>query len=182
MKSVKHLFLLGTAMAVMSSSAFADTTGTQTFTANVTANTCTIANLNQAVDLGNVMKADYAGLANWNTPAKPPLVSVNFDVTGCGNNVTKVNVTPTFTAESASSTYSRFVKNTGTAAGIAFDTAKKANTDYDSNRIWQNGKTKTFTLTNGGVQVPVIGTLSKNSQAVTAGTLDFRMTFAFDFV
>ncbi|EBP4106311.1 hypothetical protein Z708_25200 [Salmonella enterica subsp. enterica] len=166
-------------MAVMSSSAFADTTGTQTFTANVTADTCTIANLNQAVDLGNVLRADYAGLGAWNAPANVALVSVNFDVTGCGNNITTVNVTPTFTAES---TLARFVKNAGTAAGIAFDTAKLSNTDFDKNRGWENGVTKAFTLTNGAVQVPVVGVLSKNGQAVTAGTLDFQMTFAFDFV
>ncbi|EJY7996078.1 type 1 fimbrial protein [Salmonella enterica] len=181
MKIKNCLFLLGTAMAVMSSSAFADVAGTQTFTANVTADTCTIANLNQAVDLGNVLKAEYAGLNNWNVPANVALVSVNFDVTGCGNNITTVNVTPTFNAESGS-TYARFVKNAGTAAGIAFDTAKLSNTDFDKNRIWENGVTKAFTLTNGAVQVPVTGTLSKNSQAVTAGTLDFQMTFAFDFV
>ncbi|EBJ9224306.1 type 1 fimbrial protein [Salmonella enterica] len=181
MKIKNRLFLLGTAMAVMSSSAFADMMGTQTFTANVTANTCTIANLQQAVDLGNVLKADYASVGNWNVPANVSLVSVNFDVTGCGNNVTKVEVTPTFNAESGSP-YVRFVKNSGTAAGIAFDTAKKSNSDYDSNRVWENGKTRTFTLTNGAVQVPVIGTLSKSDKAVTAGTLDFQMTFAFDFV
>ncbi|EHT0382087.1 hypothetical protein KW341_005011, partial [Salmonella enterica] len=164
----------------MSSSAFADTVGTQTFTANVTADTCTIANLNQVVDLGDVQRAEYAGLANWNVPANVSLVSVNFDVTGCGNNVTKVEVTPTFNAEPGSA-YARFVKNAGTAAGVAFDTAKKSNSDYDSNRIWENGKTRTFTLTNGAVQVPVTGTLSKNDKAVTAGTLDFQMSFAFDF-
>ncbi|ECC7613529.1 type 1 fimbrial protein [Salmonella enterica] len=181
MKIKNCLFLLGTAMAVMSSSAFADTMGTQTFTANVTADTCTIANLNQAVDLGDVLKADYAGLDNWRAPTNFSLVSVNFDVTGCGNNITTVNVTPTFTAEPGAY-YTRFVKNAGTAAGIAFDTAKISDGDYDGNRIWENGKTRAFTLTNGGVQVPVTGILSKNSQAVTAGTLDFQMTFAFDFV
>ncbi|EHX5124000.1 hypothetical protein K3Z18_004978 [Salmonella enterica] len=164
----------------MSSSAFAvSTTGTQTFTANIVANTCTIANLNQTVDLGNVLRADYAGLGYWNAPANVALVSVNFDVTGCGNNITTVNVTPTFTAEPA---LARFVKNAGTAAGIAFDTAKVSNTDSDSKRIWENGVTKAFTLTNGAVQVPVVGVLSKSNQAVTAGTLDFQMTFAFDFV
>ncbi|EHE8217028.1 type 1 fimbrial protein, partial [Salmonella enterica] len=166
MKIKNCLFLLGTAMAVMSSSAFADTMGTQTFTANVTADTCTIANLNQVVDLGNVLRAEYAGLADWNVPANFSLVSVNFDVTGCGNNVTKVEVTPTFNAEPG--TYTRFVKNAGTAAGVAIDTAKKSNTDFDSKRIWEPGKTKTFTLTNGAVQVPVIGALSKNGKAVTA--------------
>ncbi|EAP2901427.1 type 1 fimbrial protein [Salmonella enterica subsp. enterica] len=181
MKIKNRLFLLGAAMAVMSSSAFADTAGTQTFTATVTADTCTIANLNQAVDLGNVLKAEYAGLSNWNAPANVALVSVNFDVTGCGNNITTVNVTPTFNAESGSA-YVRFVKNAGTAAGIAFDTAKLSNADFNQNRIWQNGVTKAFTLTNGAVQVPVTGILSKNGQAVTAGTLDFQMTFAFDFV
>ncbi|EDT7036495.1 type 1 fimbrial protein [Salmonella enterica subsp. enterica] len=181
MKIKNCLFLLGTAMAVMSSSAFADTAGTQTFTANVTADTCTIANLNQAVDLGNVLSADYAGLNNWHVPANVSLASVNFDVTGCGNNITTVNVTPTFTAEGGAP-YNRFVKNAGTATGIAFDTGKKSEGDYDSNRIWEPGKTKTFTLTNGAVQVPVIGALSKDDKAVTAGTLDFQMTFAFDFV
>lgn len=178
MKIKNRLFLLGAAMAVMSSSAFADTTGTQTFTANVTADTCTIANLQQAVDLGNVLKADYTSLDNWAAPTPAPLVSVNFDVTGCGNNITKVNVTPTFAAESLS----RFVKNSGTAAGMAFDTAKKTNIDFDGKRAWESGKTRTFTLTNGAVQVPVIGVLSKADKAVTAGTLDFQMTFAFDFV
>ncbi|EAC2152413.1 type 1 fimbrial protein [Salmonella enterica subsp. enterica] len=168
-------------MAVMSSSAFADTAGTQTFTATVTADTCTIANLNQAVDLGNVLLADYASVGNWRVPTNFSQVSVNFDVTGCGNNITTVNVTPTFTAESGSSYY-RFVKNAGTAAGIAFDTGKRSEGDYDENRIWKNGVTRAFTLTNGGVQVPVMGALSKNNQAVTAGTLDFQMTFAFDFV
>ncbi|EAS2082429.1 hypothetical protein BIA58_26505 [Salmonella enterica] len=179
MKIKNRLFLLGAAMAVMSSSAFADTTGTQTFTATVTADTCTIANLNQAVDLGNVLRADYASVGDWNVPANATSVSVNFDVTGCGNNITTVNVTPTFTAEP---TLARFVKNAGTAAGIAFDTAKLSNTDFDKSRIWENGVTKAFTLTNGAVQVPVVGALSKNTQAVTAGTLDFQMTFAFDFV
>ncbi|EAQ7001203.1 type 1 fimbrial protein [Salmonella enterica] len=181
MKIKNCLFLLGAAMAVMSSSAFADTVGTQTFTANVTADTCTIANLNQAVDLGDVLSAEYAGLADWNVPANVSLVSVNFDVTGCGNNVTKVKVTPTFNAEPGS-VYARFVKNEGTAAGFAFDTAKLSNTNFDQKRVWENGKTKTFTLTNGAVQVPVTGVLSKSDEAVTAGTLDFQMTFAFDFV
>ncbi|ENJ5949388.1 type 1 fimbrial protein [Salmonella enterica] len=177
MKIKNCLFLLGTAMAVMSSSAFADTTGTQTFTANVTADTCTIANLNQAVELGNVLKADYAGLGNWHVPANASLVSVNFDVTGCGNNITKVNVTPTFTAESVA----RLVKNAGTATGIAFDTAKEREGGDEPDKIWEPGKTKTFTLTNGAVQVPVTGALSTNDKAVTTGTLDFRMSFTFDF-
>ncbi|EJI1771044.1 hypothetical protein NDG18_004723, partial [Salmonella enterica] len=146
--------------------------------ANVTADTCTIANLQQAVDLGNVLKADYVGLNSWTAPAIAPLVSVNFDVTGCGNNITKVNVTPTFTAESLG----RFVKNSGTAVGMSIDTGKKTNIDYDEKRAWVSGKTRTFTLTNGAVQVPVIGVLSKGDKSVTAGTLDFQMTFVFDFV
>ncbi|EBK8005660.1 hypothetical protein DUF86_23685 [Salmonella enterica] len=65
---------------------------------------------------------------------------------------------------------------------MAFDTAKKTNIDFDEKRAWESGKTRTFTLTNGAVQVPVIGVLSKADKAVTAGTLDFQMTFAFDFV
>ncbi|ELW6661204.1 type 1 fimbrial protein [Salmonella enterica] len=51
MKIKNRLFLLGAAMAVMSSSAFADTTGTQTFTASVTANTCTIDDVNHTFNV-----------------------------------------------------------------------------------------------------------------------------------
>ncbi|ENJ5949517.1 type 1 fimbrial protein [Salmonella enterica] len=178
MKSVKHLFLLGTAMAVMSSSAFADTTGTQTFKANVTADTCTIANLQQNVDLGSVQKADYAKLSGWESPASSPVVRVNFDVTGCGNSVTKVKVTPTFTNDKG---VARMVVNTGTAKGVYFDTAKISNADFDAKRQWIPGTAKEFTLTNGAVQVPVTGVLSAGAASVTTGTLDFRMAFTFDF-
>ncbi|EBA6266164.1 type 1 fimbrial protein [Salmonella enterica] len=181
MKSVKHLFLLGTAMAVMSSSAFADITGTQTFTANVTANTCTIANLQQHVDLGNVQKAIFAGFPIWRAPNQTP-VEVNFDVTGCGNNVTEVNVTPTFNGDAR---VARMVVNTGTAKNIVFDTAKLHDTDYSVDRQWISGTTKKFTLTNGAVRVPVTGVLSVggdgDGDTITTGTLDFQMTFAFDF-
>ncbi|EDJ3201365.1 hypothetical protein CEH73_25580 [Salmonella enterica subsp. enterica serovar Poona] len=78
-----RLFLLGAAMAVMSSSAFADMMGTQTFTANVSANTCVINNLNQVIDVGTVLKNDPA-LKNVSERA----VAV-FKVTGCDASVTK---------------------------------------------------------------------------------------------
>ncbi|EAT7031745.1 type 1 fimbrial protein [Salmonella enterica] len=179
MKIKNYLFLLGTAMAVMSSSAFADTTGTQTFTANVTANTCTIANLQQHVDLGSVQKADYE-VPGWQSPASSPVVRVSFDVTGCGNNVTKVNVTPTFNSDAQ---VTRMVANSGTATGVYFDTGKVANNNFDPKRLWSPGIPREFTLTNGAVQVPVTGVLSSGSTGdTTTGTLDFRMTFAFDFV
>ncbi|ENZ2157744.1 fimbrial protein [Salmonella enterica] len=179
MKNTKRLFLLGAVMAVMSSSAFADTTGTQTFTANIVANTCTIANLQQNVDLGNIQKADYEKLTGWQSPASSPVIKVNFDVTGCGNGVTKVKVTPTFTGDSS---VPRMVVNSGTAKDIYVDTAKLSNTDFDSKRAWNSGTTKEFTLTNGAVQIPVTGVLSSGAAAgITAGTLDFRMSFTFDF-
>ncbi|EDO5887602.1 type 1 fimbrial protein [Salmonella enterica] len=180
MKNVKSLFLLGTVMAVMSTSALADTVGTQTFKANIFANTCVIANLQQKVDLGDVQKAPYTKVEAWNVPSTSPVVKAHFDVTGCGNSITKVKVTPHY----SSTSITRMIVNSGTAKEVYFDTGKLSNTDYDPKREWKSGSAKEFTLTNGAVQIPVDGTLTVGDypDKVAVGTLDFQMTFTFDFV
>ncbi|EKE6401881.1 type 1 fimbrial protein [Salmonella enterica] len=172
MKSVKHLFLLGTAMAVMSSSAFADITGTQTFTANVTADTCTITGLNQTRDLGSFPR----GLFESKPWSKSSVYTNDFNISNCPATFTKVKVTPTYTA---SDKYSWVVENAGTAKGVHLNTQTIA-PDPDK---WYNGTTKEFTLDKGAAVVPLNFMIERNGDDVVSdGTLDFQMTFAFDFV
>ncbi|EKJ6511504.1 type 1 fimbrial protein [Salmonella enterica] len=172
MKIKNRLFLLGTAMAVMSSSAFADVAGTQTFTANVTVDTCTIANLNQARDLGNLLKSHFMASA-WSASS---VYKNEFNVTNCPTTFTKVKVVPTYTANKQ---YAWVVDNAGTAKGVHLNTQT---TSSGSGR-WENGKEKEFTLNNGDAVIPVNFKIERNNNdTVTDGTLDFQMTFAFDFV
>ncbi|EBH8631416.1 type 1 fimbrial protein [Salmonella enterica subsp. enterica serovar Oranienburg] len=172
MKIKNRLFLLGAAMAVMSSSAFADTVGTQTFTANVTVDTCTIANLNQARDLGNLLKSHFMASA-WSASS---VYKNEFNVTNCPTTFTKVKVVPTYTANKQ---YAWVVDNAGTAKGVHLNTQT---TSSGSGR-WENGKEKEFTLNNGDAVIPVNFKIERNNNdTVTDGTLDFQMTFAFDFV
>ncbi|EDP9049313.1 type 1 fimbrial protein [Salmonella enterica subsp. enterica] len=173
MKIKNRLFLLITAMAVMSSSAFAATTATQTFTANVTAGTCTIAKLDQTFDLGLLNKAELT-TKDWAIPSDGRgFVVTSFDVTGCPNATTKVKVTPSFSPDS---TYDYLVLNKGTARGIHFST------NYGSGKQWHNNQSREFTLTNGAVQVPFTGSAERSkSNAVSTGTLDFQLAFTFDF-
>ncbi|EDB2574898.1 type 1 fimbrial protein [Salmonella enterica] len=172
MKIKNRLFLLGAAMAVMSSSAFADTMGTQTFTANVTADTCTIANLNQVQDLGNLLKSHFT-TAPWSASS---VYKDKFNVTNCPTTLTKVKVVPTYTANKQ---YAWVVENAGTAKGLHLNTQ----TTTSGLGKWENGKEKEFTLNNGDAVIPVDFKIERNNNnTVTDGTLDFQMTFAFDFV
>ncbi|ELP0639777.1 type 1 fimbrial protein [Salmonella enterica] len=179
MKIKNRLFLLGAAMAVMSSSAFADTTGAQTFTANVTANTCTIDNLNRVVDLGTV---HYSDLVDGGAGAHYRSgIGVNeiFKVTNCPNALTKVRVVPTFNVGPGDD----MVKNMGTVSNmyIWFNKAIDGTVPAAAS-VWHSGKAKEFNLTAGGVDVPVNGVLLRATNDKILGTLDFQMTFAFDFV
>lgn len=174
MKGMKGLFLLGTALAVMSSSALADATGTQTFKANVTANTCTIANLQQNFDLGVLQVSQFP--SSWSNDTEH---GIDFNVASCPTTTTKVKVTPAFTSKSA---YDYIVKNSGTAVGVNLNLSK-IDGGGNSDSAWKNGKAKEFTLNNGAVTVPVYFRAQRNeSDAVISGTIDFQMTFAFEFI
>ncbi|EDN6661548.1 hypothetical protein GRF91_004973 [Salmonella enterica] len=160
--------------------AAAATSGTQTFKANITASTCSISGLSGAVAIGSINSATIDSVSAWHVPAGAPVVKYQFSVSGCPASYTQVEVTPSFTSEGGN--YSRFVKNSGTAKGISLDTGKLSEGDWDTSRIWESGKKKTFTLSKGAVTVPVTGGVSKNAQAAAAGTVDFKMSFTFDFV
>ncbi|ECC4463806.1 type 1 fimbrial protein, partial [Salmonella enterica] len=178
MKIKNCLFLLGTAMAVMSSSAFADTMGTQTFTANITANTCTVDNLNKTVDLGTIHLSDLVNHQGSGHYTKGIGVNEIFKVTNCPNALTKVQVVPTFNAGLGDD----MVKNTGTASNmyIWFNKTFDGTAPAAAN-VWHNGKAREFNLTAGGADIPVNGLLLHATNDKNLGTLDFQMTFAFDF-
>ncbi|EAA8990414.1 type 1 fimbrial protein [Salmonella enterica subsp. enterica serovar Oranienburg] len=181
MKIKNRLFLLGAAMAVMSSSAFADTTGTQTFTAKVTADTCTIANLQQVVDLGNVLKADFKKNVAGSTFyfALGHGVDTTFEVTGCPTTITTVEATPTFTG------HDTYVENTGTSTTSNIHLGRtKDGAQLPSTEFWTVGVKRNFMVNNktGSVSIPVQGVLSSLSNTPMEGSLQFNVTFAFDFV
>ncbi|EAY2168150.1 type 1 fimbrial protein, partial [Salmonella enterica] len=177
MKIKNRLFLLGAAMAVMSSSAFADTTGTQTFTANVTADTCTVDNLNKTVDLGSILSSDFTSAFGGTVSNK--FIDTGFQITGCPATITTVKVTPTFT----SSTQNDLVVNSGTFAAYFATNVTSAN-GIDNLQAWSDGVEKDFTVTNGNTSIPVQGKLftgAKPSGNTSIGTLDYTMSFTFDF-
>ncbi|EKH6038264.1 type 1 fimbrial protein [Salmonella enterica] len=179
MKIKNYLFLLGTAMAVMSSSAFADTTGTQTFTANVTANTCTIANLNQVVNLGNINKTEFTDIkGSLYHFALGHGVNTTFEVTGCPATITTVEATPMFTGKET------YVKNAGTSTTAVIHLGRSPDgTQLTSEDSWNTGVKKSFAVSNAGAaSLPVKGILTTLTDAPVAGTLQFNVTFAFDFV
>ncbi|EKT4851738.1 type 1 fimbrial protein [Salmonella enterica] len=180
MKIKNCLFLLGTAMAVTSSSAFADTTGTQTFTANIVANTCTVDNLNKTVDLGSILSSDFTNA--YGAKLSKKFIDTGFQVTGCPAAITTVKVTPTFTTLTAQDS---FVVNTGTFAAYFATNITSANTVSDP-QTWHNGIEKTFTVANGSVDIPVQGKLFTGGKPApsgnaSSGTLDYTMSFTFDF-
>ncbi|EDL3544302.1 hypothetical protein CRW69_26180 [Salmonella enterica subsp. enterica serovar Newport] len=179
MKNTKRLFLLGAIMAVMSSSAFAGTTGTQTFKANIVANTCTVDNLNKTVDLGSLLNSDFAN-SNYGGKVSNKFVDTGFSITGCPTTVTKVKVTPTFKTTSANP---RFVVNAGTFAAFFATNIDNANA-ISAAQAWDNGSEKDFTVTNGNASIPVRGKLFTGGNPAgnaSSGTLNYTMSFTFDF-
>ncbi|EOF5167451.1 hypothetical protein ACK1XF_004839, partial [Salmonella enterica] len=160
------------AMAVMSSSAFADTTGTQTFTANVTANTCTIDDVNHAfsVSVERQSIADFQVLDHH-----------DFKVSGCSASVSNVNVV--FDYESTGNTTGPYIylKNHGTASEKA---QFQINADGTSKTVYAPKVSKSFPVTAGAGVVPVYLTVNGSglsNNGVTSGTVDMSASITFDF-
>ncbi|EDE8445087.1 hypothetical protein BZU22_24355 [Salmonella enterica subsp. enterica serovar Pomona] len=180
MKIKNRLFALGAVMAIMSSSAFAATTGTQTFTAKVTADTCTITNLNQTFDIGALLKND------------PELAKgkeyhqAHFDITGCDASLTKAVMTPVFDQIQSAASYG-FAQNKGTAvvdASWEQDTPGATNENTAHPDALMSGKKVTVPLVNGGTQFLVGLNLNASnhlSSNVKTGTLNYPLALAFDF-
>lgn len=179
---IKHqLFLFGASaiMAVMSSSAFAaSTTGTQTFTADITNNTCVISNKDIAHDFGEIQKPSVVAAADWGAIKKYDDV---ISVSNCPGSVTKTNVAFFYNQVQGMGIYG-WVDNAGTAKGLGVKLLKDRTTGAG---FAPGSSGYDFTLTNGAVDIPIgidVARVARSLVAdadVTSGTGDFRVAMVF---
>ncbi|EKE1576134.1 type 1 fimbrial protein, partial [Salmonella enterica] len=158
---------------VMSSSAFADTTGTQTFTANVTANTCVISGENIAHDLGDISKQTLLSLGDWSTiQAYDEAISVS----GCPTTFNTANIAFDYKALPDWGIYG-WMDNTGTAKGIALKLVRGQGAGFAPGSTGYD-----YPLTSGGVVIPVTAQVARVAKSVvsdadvTNGTVNFTST------
>ncbi|WP_205007999.1 hypothetical protein, partial [Salmonella enterica] len=157
-----------------SSSAFADTTGTQTFTANVTANTCTITGLNQTIDLGTVnttaISTDLVKFTDYSV-----------SVAGCpdsvSNLVTKLNA--------ADMNIYGAIPNAGSAGkglvmAFVIGDGNTSGAPLSNNQISSKTTLKTK-LTKGAGKLVLDGLWKSRGTDFSVGTILFNPVFAFDF-
>lgn len=174
MKIKNRLFLLGAAMAVMSSSAFADTTGTQTFTANVTADTCVVSGLDTTLFTGDVLKSTIKSQKTWGVVGE---VHHSLNISNCPQSFTKASITPTYTNGKQGDDI-HLDHDLGVNAYMAVPGTKGT---LLTPNVWNAGVKKEFTLTNGGYQVDVPVFLLKNGYTITTGSFSGSVLFAVDF-
>lgn len=185
----KRLTLSGLMMTVMSMTAHAAGSAPVQqldMKASLSAQTCTIADLNKTFVLPDVVLGKYKGVREWYTTSGAPGLDTLFSVRNCPAAVNKVSVKSNFSsADPGGGTRVRFIENTGTAVGFAFDTGKDSSGTYIPNEQWEPGVAKEFTLTNGAVDVPFSGVLSRDgnvAEHMTTGTLNFDVSMVFDFL
>ncbi|EIB0876278.1 type 1 fimbrial protein [Salmonella enterica] len=174
MKIKNCLFLLGAAMAVMSSSAFADTMGTQTFTANIVANTCVVSGLDITLPMGDILASTLKSAKTWGVVGEK---HHSFNVSNCPQNITKVDVTPTYVL-GAQKDDIKLDHDLGVNAYLALPGTTGALTGDD---LWETGVKKEFTLTNGGYQIDIPVFLLRNKTAITDGSFSGDSLFTIDF-
>lgn len=182
MKIKNCLFLVGTAMAVMSSSAFADRTGTQTFTANVTADTCTIDNLAVTENLGDYTRAEIKK-AGHDRAILPGSFSHEFNVTNCPASVSSMAVTLTYN-QLAAAPNKPIIDTTGTGKGVALwmyqNTTGSGGVNY-----WNSGVTKNFSISNGSGSAAMhmipYGWFPNGDSDIVAGSFTGVVNISFDF-
>ncbi|ECC7613533.1 type 1 fimbrial protein [Salmonella enterica] len=175
MKIKNRLFLLSTVMAVMSSSAFANTTGTQTFRANITANTCVVSGLNVTLSMGNILLSALESAPTWQVMAEK---HHSFDISNCPQNITKVSITPTYSAGTQSNNI-LLNRNLGVNAYLAVPGTSGSSLPATS--VWASGVKKEFTLTKGGYKVDIPMMLLKNGSAASNGSVSGSSSFTIDF-
>ncbi|EJT7259114.1 hypothetical protein N3S24_004685 [Salmonella enterica] len=144
MKGMKSLFLLGTALAVMSSSALADTTGTQTFSANISDSTCVINGLN-VVKTTTVWKKDIGGTNGGHSLIDP--VDMGLSLTGCSSKSVDVQINE------------QGAKSHGGAdidylAGFFGRVSVAKGAANDATNSWKPNETVNYAIKNGAVNIP----------------------------
>ncbi|EMH5079107.1 type 1 fimbrial protein [Salmonella enterica] len=179
MKIKNCLFLLGAAMAVMSSSAFADTTGTQTFTANVTANTCAITGLDEVVQFPNFTRQQVKA-AGHDDKIIGSGITHTFNVSGCPTTTTEMTMQLDYTQAAAPSN-KPVPALTGAGKGVAlwlYKTATGAN-------YFMSGDKVTYPVTNGAasslIRIDPYGWFPNGDSDIAAGSYSTTLNLTFDF-
>ncbi|ENR2730932.1 hypothetical protein ACEU9L_004837, partial [Salmonella enterica] len=153
----------------------AEATGNLSFLGSVSNGTCIVSGHNIAHDLGEVSIDDVTALANWGH-----LNDFNdvIHVTGCPSSVTKVKIKPTATELSSTWGTYGWVKNGGTAKGVA------AHITAPDKSNWDLKVTKVVNITKGGVtSIPIVHTVARvgTGEVPDVGTLDFKIQYSFEF-
>lgn len=160
--------------------AAAATSGTQTFKANITDTTCTIADVNRTVELGVIPRTQ--AIADGQI-----LVSdIPFNITGCGASISTASVTADYVEDSQAGEWG-MIKNSGTA-GIQslfkIVTAGVTNENTAHPDFVAPGKKITNSVVNGASQFNfAIGVQASSHKLsnLTAGSVEYPITLTFDF-
>ncbi|WP_080206627.1 fimbrial protein [Salmonella enterica] len=181
MKIKNRLFLLGAAMVVMSSSVFAVTNGTQTFTANVTADTCTVDNLAITKNLATYTRAEIKG-AGHDSKELPGRFAHEFKVTNCPASVSNMAVTLTYNSNSAIQG-KPVLETTGTGKGVALWLYK--GTAGGGGNYWNSGVVNNFSISNGSgtavMHMEPYGWFPNGDSDIVAGSFTGVIDVSFDF-
>ncbi|EBO6445970.1 type 1 fimbrial protein [Salmonella enterica] len=179
MKIKNRLFLLGAAMAVMSSSAFADTTGTQTFTANIVANTCAITGLNEVVQFPDFTRQQVKA-AGHDKSMIGGSITHTFNVSGCPASMTQMTMQLDYT-QATTPSGKPVPELTGTGKGVAlwlYKTATGAN-------YFMSGDKPSYTITNGAasslIRIDPYGWFPNGDSDIVGGSYSTTLNLTFDF-
>lgn len=186
---MKKTFMLAGMIAVgvglTSTSALADTQGTQTFTANIKDSTCVITGLNESLTYPTFSVADILAAGdNTDTSIDNYIGSHYIKVVGCPSGVSKMNVQATYNINPRFGTNKPVVALTGgTGKGIAlwlYKAAASGGTNY-----WFSGQTVTQSIVNGQasqiVGVIPYGDFPNGKSDIVAGNYEGVVNFAVDF-
>ncbi|MEB5974303.1 fimbrial protein [Pantoea dispersa] len=94
MKSKKSV--LFAMMGIFAAASVQAQTGTVSISGSVVGATCTINGMNQTANFGNIDQAELQALSNGNVHKQE---TMTIEVTACPSSISKVTITPTFTAE-----------------------------------------------------------------------------------
>ncbi|EHN5789221.1 type 1 fimbrial protein [Salmonella enterica] len=159
MKIKNRLFLLGAAMAVMSSSAFADTTGTQTYKANIAAGTCVITGLNSTKTF-SLQRNDTKAINGGHSLITP--IDMSLSMTGCTDS--SVDAQVNMQGDGVSNQGWSGVQ-LGALQGLFTRKPINVNNTQVVSDNWIPGQSKSFALQNGAGSIPVFFNLMKDGGA-----------------
>ncbi|ECL1760768.1 type 1 fimbrial protein [Salmonella enterica] len=169
--------MIAAGVALTSTSALADTQGTQTFTANIAANTCTLNNLDRVFNFNLIGSTNPGKYKTWTAD------TAEIKVTGCDSSVTELKVTPTYTH------YFNAIQNQGTLGSNLY--AELLNSidnptppvvgSGSTGPVWSSGSEKTVDITNGEATMKYyVDVISSVDSKKLTGTLESTVSFLVD--